>query len=83
MLSELVIALVGACLFIGVGYAGFLAGRDSAERRAFETVSNLRADLTRERLASERLREHNRMLFDRLERAQPTRREVPQWMRVQ
>ena len=80
MVAELVMFVVGSAIALGIGYAGFLGGRDSAERQSYATVSTLRAELARERLTSDRLREHNRMLSDRLDRAHLPRTGVPTWM---
>lgn len=41
-MTELVSGVVGIAFLIGVGYAGYMGGRDAAERKASETIANLR-----------------------------------------
>jgi len=40
--AEAVGYVLGLGLVVAVGYGGFLAGRDAAERKAAETIANLR-----------------------------------------
>lgn len=80
-MPELLIFLIGAGILLVVGYAGFLGGRDAAERQAYATIAALRSDLSKARLESERLREHNRMLAQRIDRANVIVPEVPEWLR--
>ena len=42
MITEIVSVVVGGCVLFAVGGAGFLAGRDAAERKAGMTIANLR-----------------------------------------
>ena len=80
MLVEAITIIIAGAILLAVGYAGYLGGRDSSERRAFATISTLRADLARERLESDRLREHNRLMADRIDRARLPRSEAPEWI---
>lgn len=41
-MTELVSGLLGIGFLMGVGYAGYVGGRDAAERKAAETIANLR-----------------------------------------
>ena len=61
-------------------YAGFLAGKNAGERRAYATVADLRQRLAAGRLERESLIERNRRLTQRLEAANlPV--STPGWMR--
>ena len=77
MPDAVVIVIMGVLSF-AVGYAGWLAGRDAAERGAYATISSLRQDLTRTRLECARLREHNDRLRHRNQ--VPPDVQLPEWM---
>lgn len=62
MLAEAITMIIVGAVAVLIGYGGYLGGRDSAERRAYATVSTLRADLTRTRLDLAREQERNRIL---------------------
>ena len=62
-------------------WVAWRAGHDSAQRDAYFTISELRRGLRAENLEVARLREHNRMLSDRLDRARIVQPEAPEWMR--
>lgn len=75
----LTVSLVAA-VFI-TGWVAWRVGHDAAQRDAFYTISQLRRSLRAEQIESDRLREHNRMLFDRIDRAHLPKEEVPEWMK--
>jgi hypothetical protein len=79
-MPELLQILAGSIVVFGVGYAGFRAGRDTSERRAYYTISELRRGLRVFRLDNDRLVQ----AVDRLERQQAAARiptvRIPEWM---
>lgn len=81
-MPELLQILAGSIVVFGVGYAGFRAGWDASERRAYAyyTISELRRGLRVARLDNDRLVQ----AVDRLERQQASARvptvKVPEWM---
>lgn len=70
--------ILGLCL---TAWVAWRVGHDSAQREAFYTISELRRSLRAQQLESDRLREHNRLMAARLDRANVIVPEVPQWMR--
>lgn len=79
-MPELLQILAGSIVVFGVGYAGFRAGRDTAERRAYYTIAELRRGLRVARLDNDRLVQ----AVGRLERQQKAARvptvKIPEWM---
>ena len=79
-MPEILQFLAGSLILLAVGYAGFRAGRDTSERRAYYTISELRRGLRVARLDNDRLVQ----AVDRLERQQASARiptvKVPEWM---
>lgn len=74
----LIVALLASVAV--TGWVAWRVGHDTAQRNAFYTISELRRSLRAEQLQSDRLREHNRILSDRLGRSNVIVPEVPQWM---
>lgn len=81
MAVELLTFLVGVMLLAGCTYAGFLFGRDAAERHAGETIANLRRQVVAYRARQDRLESRNAQLAAALHYAQPPNTAVPEWMR--
>jgi hypothetical protein len=79
-MPEILQLLAGSLILLAVGFAGFRGGRDTAERRAYYTISELRRGLRVARLDNDRLVQ----AVDRLERQQAAARiptvKVPEWM---
>jgi hypothetical protein len=75
----LTVALLAAVVI--TGWVAWRVGHDSAQRDSYYTISELRRSLRAAQLEVDRLREHNRLLFDRIDRARLPREEVPEWMK--
>lgn len=75
----LTVALLAAVVI--TGWVAWRVGHDTAQRDAFYTISELRRSLRAEQLQADRLREHNRLLANRLDRSNVIVPEVPEWMR--
>ena len=57
MLADLIrLAIVIGFAWL-IGYAGYISGRDAAERRCFRTISDLRHELRAARIETARLRQ--------------------------
>jgi cell division protein FtsB len=78
--TGLVSALVGVGLLFGVGYAGYLAGRETAESRAHNTIANLRRANAALRRRVDRLEEQNYRQARQLGSAVPKPVALPEWM---
>lgn len=79
-MTEIVTFMVGVMLLAGVGYAGFLIGRESAESRASNTVANLRRANMSLRARCDRLEERNARLAGALSTVMPKDPELPEWL---
>jgi cell division protein FtsB len=79
-MTGLVSALVGVGLLFGVGYAGYLAGRETAESRAHNTIANLRRANAALRRRVDRLEEQNYRQARQLGSAVPKPVALPEWM---
>lgn len=80
MWRDVIIVALSIGLLMFAGYVGFWTGRDSAQRQAFYTVSNLRRTVSQLRLENERLMEHNRRVSRAVNSARNVDVEVPSWM---
>lgn len=56
-MTELIQFMIGGAIVLAVGYAGFLMGRDSGERQAFYTISELRRQVRALNLDLDRMRQ--------------------------
>lgn len=80
MWRDVIILALGIGFLVFAGYVGFWTGRDSAQRQAFYTISNLRRTVSQLRLENERLSEHNRRVTHAVNTARNVDVEVPPWM---
>jgi hypothetical protein len=79
-MTGLVSALVGVGLLFGVGYAGYLAGREKAESRAHNTIANLRRANAALRHRVDRLEERNARQARALGIGHTPPVPLPEWM---
>lgn len=79
-MTEIVTALIGVALLAGVGYAGFLMGREQAEQRAHNTVANLRRANMALRHRLDRAEERNARQARALGTYEPAPVQLPEWM---
>lgn len=79
--TELATFLIGSLILAGCVWAGFLAGRDSAERAAAKTVADLRRANLALRQQRDRAVENNARLARALRLTDPLPPETPEWMR--
>ena len=54
---DLIIFAIGFAMMTGVGYAGYMAGREKAESAAWFTISELRREIRICRLEADRLQQ--------------------------
>jgi hypothetical protein len=76
---EFLTFLAGAAVLFGVGYGGFLAGRESAEARAHNTIANLRRANAGQRAKIDRLQESHTRLANALGDARVVAPDNPLW----
>lgn len=72
--------LAAVAVLFAVGYAGYLGGRDAAERKASETVSNLRRQVSILRGQRDRAVENNARLARTLGLQRVQEPELPEWL---
>lgn len=78
-MTEILTLSIGMAMLVGTGYAGYLGGRDAAERKAGETIANLRRRCLVLNAQRDRLLESNARLSRSLGlTANPPR--LPMWM---
>lgn len=80
IMTGFVSAVVGVVVLLAVGYAGYLGGRDAAERKASETISNLRRQVSILRAQRDRAVENNSRLARTLGLHRVEEPDVPDWM---
>lgn len=80
MMTELVTFIVGAIVVAAVGIGGYLGGRDAAERKAAETIGNLRRRCAVVTSQRDRAVESNSRMARTLGLTTPKPPEVPEWM---
>ena len=77
---EFVGIVIGVGFVLAIGYAGYLGGRDAAERKASETIATLRRTVIGLRQERDTLRERNTQLAAALYLRRNIEPEAPSWM---
>lgn len=80
MAVEILTFAIGVSFVALAAWAGFMAGREAAERQAFYTIANLRRTLSSQRIELDRAAERNRQLMRHVNTARQVDVEVPEWM---